>query len=136
MGLFYKATIQAMLLYGAETWMLTQPLLPLLRSFHHRCARYLARMANTQLADGTWVVPSSETALAAAGLHSIKTYITRRTATYLPFICTWAILLECQTSSTTQAAANHPVWWASLPMLLHPAPPANADQLGQAVAIP
>jgi len=136
MGLFYKATIQAVLLYGAETWTLTQPLLRLLRSFHHRCARYLARMSNTQLADGTWVIPSSETALAAAGLHSIETYITRRTATYLPFIRTWAILLECQTSSTTQAAANHPVWWASLPMLPHPAHPDDAEPLGQAMAIP
>jgi len=38
MGLFYKATIQAVLLHGAKTWTLMQPLLRLLCSFHHRCA--------------------------------------------------------------------------------------------------
>ena len=38
MGMFYKATVQAVLLFGAETWTLTQPLIRLLTSFHHRCA--------------------------------------------------------------------------------------------------
>jgi len=49
MGPFYKATIQAILLHGTETWMLTQPLLHMLYSCHHHCACYLACMANTQL---------------------------------------------------------------------------------------
>jgi len=38
MGLFYKATVQAILLHGAETWALTQPLLCMLQSFHYCCA--------------------------------------------------------------------------------------------------
>jgi len=123
MGLFYKATVQAVLLYGAETWVLTQPLRRLLCSFHHRCARYLARMEHTQLEDGTWTSPPSATVCAAVGLQSIETYIKRRVATYLPFIQSRAILQVCQTSSATQAAANHPVWWASLPT----PPPAPAE---------
>jgi len=41
MGFFYKATVQAVLLHGAEIWMLTQPLLCMLHSFHHHCTRYL-----------------------------------------------------------------------------------------------
>ena len=131
MGLFYKATVQSVLLYGAETWTLTQPLLRLLRSFHHRCARYLARMTHTQLEDGTWTSPPSETVRAAAGLHSIETYIKRRTDTYLPFIQTRAILQECQTSSATQVASNHPIWWAALPVATPILPPAHADQPGQ-----
>jgi len=130
MGLFYKATVQAVLLYGAETWTLTQPLLRLLRSFHHRCARYLSRMVNTQNEDGTWTPPPSETARAAAGLHSIETYIQRRTATFLPYIQSRAILRECQTSDATQAAANHPVWWANLAMLPHPASQLNQEAPG------
>jgi len=62
MGMFYKATVQAVLLFGAETWTLTQPLLCLRKSFHHRCARYIAQMENTQLEDGTWISPPSEVA--------------------------------------------------------------------------
>ncbi len=81
MGLFYKATIQAVLLYGAETWSLTQPLLRRLCSFHHRCARYLARSPMTQKEDGTWVSPPSETVLEQAGLFTIEEYIAFRSIT-------------------------------------------------------
>ncbi len=62
MGLYYKATVQAVLLHGAETWTLTQPLVRMLHSFHHRCACYLVRMVNTQKEDGTWIIPPSQMA--------------------------------------------------------------------------
>jgi len=114
MGLFYKATIQAVLLYGAETWSLVQPLLRRLCSFHHRCARYLARSPMTQKEDGTWVSPPSETVLEQAGLFTIEEYIARRLATILPFAQSRVIYGECHMASTTQMVANHPQWWASL----------------------
>jgi len=124
MGLFYKATVQSVLLYGAETWTLTKPLLRMLRSFHHRCARYLARTKNVQLPDGTWTIPPSVEVRQKAGLHSIETYLQRRVDTFLPFIQSRAIYRACQTSRATQAAANHPCWWAAYP-LLPPAPGAT-----------
>ena len=117
MGLFYKATVQAVLLYGAETWNLTQPLLRMLRSFHHRCARYLARMTITQLENGEWVCPSSTVAWEQVGLATIEEYIQRRVNTFLPFIRSRTIYRECRLSQATQAAANHPIWWASHPAL-------------------
>jgi len=75
MGYFYKATVQAVLLFGAKTWSLTQPLLCRLCSFHHQCTRYLARSPMTQLADGTWTSPPLAEVLEQAGLHTIKEYI-------------------------------------------------------------
>jgi len=126
MGLFYKATIQAILLYGAETWTLTQPLLRLLNSFHHRCARYLARMVNTQDEDGEWTTPASEIVLAKAGLFTIEEYIQRRVNTFMPFIQSRAIYRECQASRATQAAATHPCWWT-----INPAPPNIAEPIMQ-----
>jgi len=113
MGLFYQATVQAVLLHGAETWTLTQPLLRMLHSFHHRCARYLVRMVNTQKEDRTWVIPPSQVARAQAGLLTIEEYIQRWVNTFLPFIRSRPIYQECQDSQATQAAANHPIWWAA-----------------------
>jgi hypothetical protein len=40
-SLFYKATIQTVLLYGSETWVITNEILQLLTSFHHGTARRL-----------------------------------------------------------------------------------------------
>ncbi len=75
MGLFYKATVQAILLHDAETWALTQPLLRMLRSFHHCCARYLAWMINMQNNDGTWIIAPLQAARDAAGLLTIEEYV-------------------------------------------------------------
>jgi len=115
MGLFYKATTQAVLLHGAETWTLTQPLLRMLRSFHHHCARYLARMVNVQDPNGTWSCPPSHLALAKAGLFTIEEYIQCRVNTFLPYIQNRTIYHDCHNSRATQSAANHPIWWATHP---------------------
>ena len=123
MGHFYKATVQAVLLHGEETWTLTQPLLRLLKSFHHRCARYLARMYNVQLADGTWSAPPSALAREAAGLFTMEEYIQRRVNTFLPFIRSRAIYQSCVDSTATQATSNHLCWWMANPL---PPPPTPA----------
>jgi len=125
MNLFYKATVQAILLYGAETWTLTQPLLRLLHSFHHHCAQYLAQMVNSRNADGTWTTPASAAALEAAELFTIEEYIQHRVNTFLPFIQSRAIYWECHSSRATQAAATHPCWWMINPGPLAPLAPAT-----------
>jgi hypothetical protein len=43
MSVFYKTIVQSVLLYGSETWVLTSRLRNLLSSFHHHCARFIAR---------------------------------------------------------------------------------------------
>jgi hypothetical protein len=40
MARFYLAIIQAKLLFGSETWVLSQKALGRLARFHARCARY------------------------------------------------------------------------------------------------
>jgi len=138
MGVFYKATVQAILLHGAETWVLTQPLLCLLRSFHHRCARYLARMVNKQNDDGTWTISPSQLARDAAGFLTIEEYVQRRVNTFLPYARSCPLYRACHESRATQAAATHPIWWAAHePLQALPAPPrnqVNAEDAGMAQA--
>jgi hypothetical protein len=40
-ALLYKATIQTVLLYGSETWVINDEILQLLTSFHHGAAHQL-----------------------------------------------------------------------------------------------
>ena len=42
MAHFYLAVVQAKLLYGSETWVLTEHLLKRLEHFHARCAPSIA----------------------------------------------------------------------------------------------
>jgi hypothetical protein len=44
MGIFYKAVIQLVLLYGSETWLLTEEKYQLLNTFHTTAARRISRL--------------------------------------------------------------------------------------------
>jgi hypothetical protein len=56
-AMFYKATIQTVLLYGAETWVVTSDIvLQVLRSFHHSMVRKLTGRYPQQLPDSEdWI---------------------------------------------------------------------------------
>ena len=85
MGYFYKTIVQAVLLYGSETWALSRRMLKLLESFHHHCARCLTgrhiRPITSPQGITTWEYPDTATTLELAGLETMTTYIKRRRAT-------------------------------------------------------
>ena len=86
MGYFYKAIVQAILLYGSETWVPADRMLKLLNSFHHKCARHIAQDPIRLQPDGTWHTPRSHLVLEQCGLHSMADYIQRRKDTITSFV--------------------------------------------------
>ena len=55
----YCTVIQAQLpvLYGSETWVVSNRILRMLDTFHRRCAQFLTRDFIRRLPDGDWVYP-------------------------------------------------------------------------------
>ena len=64
-GNFYKAAAQAVLLFGDETWFLTQRMEKALDSFQSRIGRRLTRKQPRRKKDGSWNYPPLEEALGA-----------------------------------------------------------------------
>ncbi len=109
MGYFYKAIVQAVLLYGSESWVLTKSNMRQLRSFHSRVARFLTGRHIRQDRNGTWHYPPTAGVLEEAGLHSVEEYIQRRRDTVrMKFVFGRPILSECRQASGFN---NKPVWW-------------------------
>ena len=52
-GHFYKAVSQAVLLFGAEMWVLTPRMERALDSFHHRVARWITGRQSRRRGDGS-----------------------------------------------------------------------------------
>ena len=77
-GIFYVAVVQAVLLFGSETWIMTPLLKNSLKGFHHRAARQMMGMVLKCKRDGIWVYPSIGKALEIVGLEEIGLYITLR----------------------------------------------------------
>ena len=109
-GYFYKAVVQAVLLYGSESWTLTESTLCLFRSFHSRVARHLTSRNIRCLEDGTWHCPPTAEVLQAAGLETIYEYIQRRKDTVRNFVWTRSIYQVCRRRSAL-AGGRRVVWW-------------------------
>lgn len=83
MANFYKAVVQSVLLYGSETWALSDSDRTCLDTFHHQVARHLTHqhIRPDPLDPDKWILPNSSEVLASAGLKSISQYIEKRRST-------------------------------------------------------
>lgn len=80
MAMFYRAVVQAVFLYGSETWVTTSTMMKKLETFHHQAARGLTRRHIRPYPDneGEWIIPPTKEVLEEAGLQTIDTYISNR----------------------------------------------------------
>jgi hypothetical protein len=74
-GIFYKATVQSILLFGSETWNLSPSSLKLLEGFHIRAAWRMAGKRPMKFPDGAWTYPNSAQVLEDVGLKTVAHYI-------------------------------------------------------------
>ena len=75
-GMFYITMVQAVLLYGSKTWVMSPHIGKMLGGFHHWFAcRLMGRQIERRL-NGTWYNPALVDAMAEAGIQEVETYVT------------------------------------------------------------
>jgi hypothetical protein len=113
MARFYLAVVQAKLLYGSKTWVLSKHLLDCLERFHARCARYMAHRHICHLPNGTWEYPPTCKVLDSCGLSTIATYIAKCKTTLLHHYALdhSALYRRCITSTPVGSGAHRQMWW-------------------------
>jgi len=111
-AMFYKATVQAVLLYGSETWVITPSMLSALEGFHHRVARQLTGKVGRYLPqEDRWVYPPLNEVLAEAGLFSMSTYIARRHNRLVDYVATRPIYELCTDRDRLDGASSRRSFW-------------------------
>ena len=93
---FYIAVTQAVLLFGADTWVLTTRMEKALDTFQARVARKLTGRQPRRGIYGTWYYPSLAGEMREAGIVWIWTSILQRQNTFAQFIATRPILDLCE----------------------------------------
>ena len=115
-GMFYKATVQAVLLYGSETWSLTTVALKSLEGFNLRAAWRMARKHKPcRQPDRSWTYPETPDVMEEVGLHPIAHYVEVRRQTIARFIVNRPIF-ECCVGGTRRRGTNRHQWWWDQPM--------------------
>ena len=113
MAQFYLTVVQNVLLFGAETWTLTERELSLLSSFHNRCVRGITRRwIKLDIEEGRFECPDMRITFEQAGLERIEKYISKRKATITPYAKTRALYRKCLMTKKTPSSAHKVVWWS------------------------
>ena len=93
---FYTAVTQQVLLFGAETWVLTRKMESALDAFQGRVARRLTGRKTCRGRYGKWFYPSLAGALKEVGVVRVRMSILRRQNTVAQFIATRPMLDLCE----------------------------------------
>ena len=110
-GNFFKAVVQQVLLFGAETWVVTPKMKRELSGFLHGAARRLTGRQARREKDGDWYYPSLEGAMKEAGLTDIRTLILKRQNTVAQYVATRPLLDLCEGARAREGAKVPLRWW-------------------------
>jgi hypothetical protein len=108
--MFYKVTVQAVLLYRSETWILSPSSMKRLEGFHIRAAWQMSSKLPGRNKDGSWTYPRSEDVLKAVGLKSIAHYVYVGRQTIANFIVNQPILELCAGAVRKRGLPVQPFW--------------------------
>ncbi len=113
---FYQAIVQAILLYGSETWVISRTALARLEGFHIRAAYRMAKANKHKCGPGNvWEYPRLVDNLKECGMKTMEEYIRIRRQTIATYVATRPILAECRRGERRRGAVPHQWWW-ELPM--------------------
>ena len=86
MSRFYMAVVQAVLLYGADSWSISEKNMRLLRGFHRRAIRYMTGNHIRKEGEDSWSALDHKRLLKKCRLLPIETYIERRQGTLRKYL--------------------------------------------------
>ena len=77
-GLFYIEVVQAVPMYGSETWFMSPCIGRMLVGFHHRVVSRLTGQHTRSRTDGMWVLLPLEEAMMEVDVQEVETYAAHR----------------------------------------------------------
>ena len=113
MAKFYITVVQAVLLYGADSWIIKEKDYRALRSFHRRAVRYMTRNHIRKLMNNQWIYPNHDESLKQCGLLDIDIYIERRRGTLRKYLQEYMsdLLQEALATEKHAIDSNKILWW-------------------------
>ena len=103
--------VQAVMLYGSETWVMTLNIGRVWGGFHYRVAHSMTGRKPRRVRDGGWEYTPLEEAMAEAGLQEVDTYVSRHQNTVAKFIATRPIMDLCLAAARSMGSMVSNKWW-------------------------
>ena len=110
-GSFNKLVAQAVLLFGAERWVLAPRMERALDRFQHRVARQINWRQPQICGYGIWEYPPLTEAMGESGFKGIRKSVTRRQNTSAQYIAMQTIMDLCERATWRPGARVSRWWW-------------------------
>ena len=110
-GFLFKAVVQVVFLFGAETWVVTPRMFIVLGEFQYQVVRRLTGRLPQRKTDGEWYYTLAETSREEVGFQTIEEYILRRHKTDVQYIATQLLLDLCEEEEVSSGAWVGIRWW-------------------------
>jgi len=110
-GMFYKGVVQTVLLFGCESWTLTEAMWTVLKGFHHWAARRMANMMAYRGPGNKWIYPPLEEVLKKADLYTMEHYVNKRQQRIVDYISTRPIWMHCMAASKKPGTPARTIYW-------------------------
>ena len=108
---FFKAVVQQVMQFGAETWVVSPIMERALSAFIHGATRRLMGRQPRKGRDGKWHYPSLEGAMKEAGLTDVRTSINRSQNTVAQYIATRTLLGLSEGEKQREGERVTQRWW-------------------------
>ena len=109
--IFFKTVVQAVLLFGSETWVPTPPMGWALGSLQYRVARRIAGRQTKQQEDWGWEYTPLEADMEEDRFEEMIDYVLNRKNNVAQYIATRPILDLCKKTVRRPGACVARIWW-------------------------
>ena len=110
-GLMYKALDRLVLMYGSDSWVMTEAILQVLEDVHHQVYRPITVITATRGVGREWEYPPVVAALEASGLNPIMDYIRRRQSTIAENFAFRPVYKICVKAGRKPGTSQRVKWW-------------------------
>ena len=111
LGTFYLALVQAVLIFGLVTWVISPHTGRMLDGFHHQVIHGLLRNKPRRQVEMSWFYLSLETEMLEAGLDEVETYVARRQNTVSQSFANIFMMDLCLAAQHHPRARVSQRWW-------------------------
>ena len=105
------AVVQATLLFGAESWVMSPQIGRTLGGFCRRVDRRMENIQSRRTGAGTCIYPPLDVEMKAVGMEEVETYVLRLQNTVTQYISTRPILELCLAAEQCPGVRVLKIWW-------------------------
>ena len=111
LGIFYKAVVQAVILFVSKTWVMNPYIIRIIRGYHHQVVHWITSKKAQRDMDINWSYPPMAVLMTDVRIEELETYVSRHQRTLTQYISTIPIMYLSLEAECCSRGKFYKRWW-------------------------